>query len=180
MTTKVLIIGAGPSGASCAIRLMQAGIDCLLIDRQQFPRPKLCAGLFTHKSQDALRYLVQEENYNNCMNQTVTSHESKFRLFKDPHHLMVECTPDEPVTLVDRQEFDQWLVNHYIGLGGQQRFRFFSRVCLKHLKASLFKIKLQDFPNVRFVINDQYFHGLEFLQDKFNYISSSDKAFSSR
>ena len=121
MTTKVLIIGAGPSGASCAIRLMQAGIDCLLIDRQQFPRPKLCAGLFTHKSQDALRYLVQEENYNNCMNQTVTSHESKFRLFKDPHHLMVECTPDEPVTLVDRQEFDQWLVNHYIGLGGQFR-----------------------------------------------------------
>lgn len=31
--TKVLIVGAGPTGLTLAIRLQQAGVDHLLIDR---------------------------------------------------------------------------------------------------------------------------------------------------
>jgi flavin-dependent dehydrogenase len=39
---KVVIIGAGPAGSSLAIRLAQAGIDVALIERERFPRQKLC------------------------------------------------------------------------------------------------------------------------------------------
>ena len=45
--TEVLIVGGGPAGASCAWRLRQHGVDCLILDRQRFPRAKLCAGWIT-------------------------------------------------------------------------------------------------------------------------------------
>lgn len=39
---EIIIVGAGPSGATAAIALCQKGHDVLLIDRQQFPRDKPC------------------------------------------------------------------------------------------------------------------------------------------
>jgi flavin-dependent dehydrogenase len=42
--TDVLIIGGGPAGSSCAWHLNRSGINCLIVDRQSFPRQKLCAG----------------------------------------------------------------------------------------------------------------------------------------
>lgn len=44
LTTDVLIVGGGPAGAACAWSLKRQGIDCLILDRQSFPRGKLCAG----------------------------------------------------------------------------------------------------------------------------------------
>lgn len=38
----VAIVGAGPAGASLAIRLGEAGLRVLLLDRCRFPRPKPC------------------------------------------------------------------------------------------------------------------------------------------
>lgn len=46
-TCEVLIVGGGPAGSSCAERLRQAGIDVLLLDKQEFPRQKPCAGWIT-------------------------------------------------------------------------------------------------------------------------------------
>ncbi|MDZ7722314.1 MAG: NAD(P)/FAD-dependent oxidoreductase [candidate division KSB1 bacterium] len=42
-----IIVGGGPAGASCAQALNHAGIDTLILDKQSFPRPKLCAGWIT-------------------------------------------------------------------------------------------------------------------------------------
>ena len=38
----VLIVGAGPAGASAALVLARAGVRVRLVDRARFPRPKLC------------------------------------------------------------------------------------------------------------------------------------------
>ncbi|MDD2732428.1 MAG: FAD-dependent monooxygenase [Desulfuromonadaceae bacterium] len=46
-TCEVLIVGGGPAGSCCADRLIQAGIDVLLLDKQAFPRQKPCAGWIT-------------------------------------------------------------------------------------------------------------------------------------
>ena len=40
-------MGGGPAGAACAARLVQAGLDCLVLDKAAFPRPKVCAGWVT-------------------------------------------------------------------------------------------------------------------------------------
>ncbi len=40
--SKIVIAGAGPAGASLAIRLAMSGIETVLIERESFPRQKLC------------------------------------------------------------------------------------------------------------------------------------------
>jgi flavin-dependent dehydrogenase len=41
---EVIIVGAGPAGAACARHLVQKGVNCLILDKDEFPRSKLCAG----------------------------------------------------------------------------------------------------------------------------------------
>jgi len=43
----VLIVGGGPAGATCAWRLVRAGLDVLVMDKHDFPRDKVCAGWIT-------------------------------------------------------------------------------------------------------------------------------------
>ena len=50
MTGKeCIIVGGGPAGSTCAWKLKQAGLDVIIIDKQEFPRLKLCAGWITPK-----------------------------------------------------------------------------------------------------------------------------------
>jgi menaquinone-9 beta-reductase len=44
---EVLILGGGPAGATCARLLAQEGLSVLLVDREEFPRDKPCAGWVT-------------------------------------------------------------------------------------------------------------------------------------
>ena len=44
---EVIIVGGGPAGASCAGKLRKHGIEPLVLDRDSFPRLKLCAGWIT-------------------------------------------------------------------------------------------------------------------------------------
>jgi len=43
----VLIVGAGPAGSSCAWGLRDSGLDVAILDRQTFPRDKICGGWIT-------------------------------------------------------------------------------------------------------------------------------------
>ena len=43
----VLIVGGGPAGSSCAWALRGSGLDVLIIDKQTFPRDKVCGGWIT-------------------------------------------------------------------------------------------------------------------------------------
>jgi menaquinone-9 beta-reductase len=42
MEREVIVVGAGPSGATAAMALARLGRDVLLLDRQEFPRDKAC------------------------------------------------------------------------------------------------------------------------------------------
>lgn len=43
----VLIVGGGPAGSSCAWALRGSGLNLLIIDKQSFPRDKVCGGWIT-------------------------------------------------------------------------------------------------------------------------------------
>ncbi len=43
----VLIVGGGPAGSSCAWMLRDAGLDVAILDKQVFPRDKVCGGWIT-------------------------------------------------------------------------------------------------------------------------------------
>ncbi len=46
-TYDAIVVGGGPAGSSCAARLVEAGLAVCVVDREVFPRQKLCAGWIT-------------------------------------------------------------------------------------------------------------------------------------
>jgi geranylgeranyl reductase family protein len=53
--TDICIIGAGPGGAATALKLSQLGIPCTLLDREFFPRDKICGDAISGKAIAILR-----------------------------------------------------------------------------------------------------------------------------
>lgn len=51
----VIVVGAGPAGASCARALTDAGVDVLVLEREELPRYKTCSGLLFGQTQELLR-----------------------------------------------------------------------------------------------------------------------------
>ena len=45
----VCIVGAGPGGAATALKLSYLGIPCILIDKADFPRDKVCGDAISGK-----------------------------------------------------------------------------------------------------------------------------------
>ena len=134
ISVKVLIIGGGPSGSSCGITLQKASIDCCIVDKAKFPRVKLCAGLFTHKSQKCLLDILGQKDYTDAMNQVETSQEAEFGLWLRDKQLTscmqpetAKClgVPDDGtgwdghIRLVDRPALDNYLLRYYQRLGGK-------------------------------------------------------------
>lgn len=50
----VLIVGGGPAGSSCAWKLRDSGLKVAILDRQHFPRDKVCGGWITPAVLDEL------------------------------------------------------------------------------------------------------------------------------
>jgi flavin-dependent dehydrogenase len=56
----VLIVGAGPAGTSCAWKLRDSGLSVVILDRQTFPRDKVCGGWITPPVVEELEMDLQE------------------------------------------------------------------------------------------------------------------------
>jgi len=54
--SQIAVVGAGPAGTSLAIRLAKKNYKVILIEREQFPRPKLCGEFI---SPECLRHFRQ-------------------------------------------------------------------------------------------------------------------------
>lgn len=64
----VIVIGAGPAGATAGCELAQRGLDVLIIDKEKLPRDKTCAGLVSTKVTEIINFdispLVEQVIYN--------------------------------------------------------------------------------------------------------------------
>jgi geranylgeranyl reductase family protein len=103
------VIGAGPAGATAAYCLARSGLDVCLVDKQSFPRPKLCAGLLTWKT---IRLLgsVFGTSVNTLTRMGIVKQRCKdYRIYARGSELH-RGSLDFPFYLVDRTRYDLlWL-----------------------------------------------------------------------
>lgn len=108
----VIVVGAGPAGATCARLLALRKFSVLLVDKAIFPRPKLCGGLLTSKTVDLLRNFYDEK----VMAETYeTISREVFFFYKQQEICRVAVK--KPLFFVNRQSFDHALVKQAIDAG---------------------------------------------------------------
>jgi len=96
---EVIIIGGGPAGSTCARRLKDGGIDAIILDKQQFPRLKLCAGWITPKVINDLEFDLEEYPHSLVTFDRINFH---IRRLKIPVRTLQHS--------IRRIEFDHWLL----------------------------------------------------------------------
>ena len=109
--TRVVIIGAGPSGAVCGYLLKKSGISCVVVDMATFPREKICGGGLTPKAYELLGQLMPGLKYDY---QSV-SHAK----FKMDGRTICEINIDKELRMVRRMDFDHALLKQYLSIGGR-------------------------------------------------------------
>jgi flavin-dependent dehydrogenase len=96
---EVIIVGGGPAGSSAAWELVRSGVDCLILDRESFPREKLCAGWITPEVLDALAFEPEDYPYRFLTFETLRISLKGLSFgYRSPQHS------------IRRFEFDRWLL----------------------------------------------------------------------
>ena len=109
MTSKkdfdVLVIGAGPASATAAYLLAIYGFKVAVIEKEQFPRFKLCAGLLTRKTIQLLKNLFNVE-LTDLVTAGIIQNQSRRYGIGDSFGNYLQNKMDYPFHLVDRKAYD--------------------------------------------------------------------------
>ncbi len=95
----IIVVGGGPAGSAAAHRLKAAGADVLVLDKESFPRHKLCAGWITPQVVEDLQLAISDYPHS-------------FLSFRRLHwHWLGLSLPVPSVQhSIRRFEFDAWLL----------------------------------------------------------------------
>lgn len=55
----IIIVGAGPGGCTCAAHLLSTGLRIAIVDKEEFPREKVCGGVLGSEAINAIERLPQ-------------------------------------------------------------------------------------------------------------------------
>jgi len=101
MIYDVIIIGSGPAGANAALELSLHNINVLIIEKEVLPRIKPCGGAMPTTVKQHISIDIS----------AVTRHEVSALHFLHDYQDKVEVeTQDQPIIMVNRSEFDMFLV----------------------------------------------------------------------
>jgi len=106
----VVIIGAGPSGATAAYHCTKAGLDTLFVDKSQFPRYKECGGALSEQAMSHLDFPVDD----GIIERDVYGTRVRFG-----NEVIEAQKPYRMGALVTRYKFDYFLVQQAIRAGAK-------------------------------------------------------------
>ncbi|UCH00759.1 MAG: geranylgeranyl reductase family protein [Deltaproteobacteria bacterium] len=106
----VVIIGAGPSGATAAYHCAKSGLDTLFVDKSQFPRYKGCGGGLSEQAMSYLDFPVNDK----VIERDVYAARIRF----GTEAIEVQ-KPYRIAALVTRSKFDYFLVQRAIEVGAK-------------------------------------------------------------
>lgn len=135
--TEVLIIGAGPAGASTALFLAKKGIASVVVDKEKFPRDKICGDALSGKTVEVLnkldKSLVTELSSNEKFlgSYGVTFVAPNGEALRVPFQTKKE-KKNAPGFISKRIDFDNWLIekvkdNNKIALHEEVEIRDYRR-----------------------------------------------------
>lgn len=115
MDYDILIIGGGPSGLSTALHLQQIAPQLtprvLLLEKEHYPRPKLCAGGLTLDAE----IILQRLGLNVAEVPHVVADDIRFEF--EAKGLSIRIPKRHALRVVRRDEFDNWLAEKARGRG---------------------------------------------------------------
>jgi geranylgeranyl reductase family protein len=98
----IAIVGAGPAGASAALKLAEAGVNCVLLEKKTLPRDKTCGGGVVHRARRLLTVDIASVVERECYSATMHLLSS---------HLSFEARRDNPlISMTTRASLDHLLV----------------------------------------------------------------------
>lgn len=109
----VIVVGGGPAGSTTAYLLSKQGINVLLIDKDEFPRPKLCGGLLTYKTVNILNRIFGD-TIESLQRKGIVNYISYSYELRTQREILQSGITDIPVILVDRSVYDNYLLNRAI------------------------------------------------------------------
>ena len=113
MDSSILVVGAGPAGATAARTLARAGVTVRLLDRSNFPRNKPCGGGISLRVLKRFPYLERE------LRRIATHRVARFHL-EGPCGASTIIDAGEPAALMIRRvEFDELLVSLAVQAGAE-------------------------------------------------------------
>ena len=83
----LIVVGAGPAGSACAITAARAGAKVLLLEKDHFPRQKVCGEFVSPESLGLLHGFLEDGRFQSCP-QVVSS-----RIFLDNKTLALPVSP---------------------------------------------------------------------------------------
>ncbi|MBM3205781.1 geranylgeranyl reductase family protein [Candidatus Shapirobacteria bacterium] len=98
---EIAVVGAGPAGSFLSYLLAKAKIKVVFIDKDIFPREKVCAGGLTPRALEILPF---------SLNPVLEKEISSFRLIYKNSHDLIKKYPKPLVYTVNRARFDYFLV----------------------------------------------------------------------
>lgn len=117
MDREVIVVGAGPGGATAAMGLAQKGYDVLLLDRQKFPRDKVCGDAVPAGALDLLYSLGMADK----IREAGFYYVDKIRLVSPKGFVMDADLEEENhqsrSAVVPRLQFDALLQEHAVDSG---------------------------------------------------------------
>lgn len=107
MEKDILIIGGGPSGLSTGLHLAKFAPHLapriLILEKEHYPRPKLCAGGLVIDAERILEALGLD------VNEVPSATSSEIRFDFDGKGLRVRMPKSHALRVIRRNEFDHWL-----------------------------------------------------------------------
>jgi len=115
MDTDVVIVGAGPAGATAAYHLASQGIQTLLVDKDRFPRDKPCGGGLPNKALERFPYvkdldIISAYSYGGFL----------YSPSRQSHTSVTKASPS--IAMVYRKKFDYGLVQFAQEAGAHTQF----------------------------------------------------------
>ena len=109
-TCDVLVAGAGPGGAFLSYLLARRGLNVLALDKERFPRDKVCGGGISNKTIDLLPFSIEPVTQKKISGAYLT--------YRNRDTVFRELGGSDGAAVL-RSEFDAFLIHQAVAAGAE-------------------------------------------------------------